>query len=228
MKNLVIVLFMAIATTMGAQNQLQNTISVGGEGKVMVKPDEAALSIGVETNNPDAKVAKSENDAIMAKMIAFLKKSGIDTKDYKTERVNLYQRQDYQTKEKYYQAGQSIQIQIKDLSKYETIMAGLIDAGANQINGVQFKSSEIEKYESEARKKAVQNAQKKAADYAQALGQNVGTAIVVSENSTQAVFPRVYQMKAAAYAESASAADETLAEGEIEITANINITFQLK
>src|SRR5690606_40766899 len=103
MKNLVIVLFMAIATTMGAQNQLQNTISVGGEGKVMVKPDEAALSIGVETNNPDAKVAKSENDAIMAKMIAFLKKSGIDAKDYKTERVNLYQRQDYQTKEKYYQ-----------------------------------------------------------------------------------------------------------------------------
>ena len=227
MKNVLIVLFMAIGTTMSAQNQLQNTISVSGEGKVMVKPDEAVLSIGVETNNPDAKVAKSENDAVMAKMIDFLKKSGMDAKDYKTERVNLYQRQDYESKEKYYQAGQTIQIQIKDLTKYETIMAGLIDAGANQINGVQFKSSQMEKYESDARKKAVQNAQKKAQDYAEALGQNVGTAIVVSENSTQSVFPRVYQMKAAAYAESDSVA-QTLAEGEIEITANINITFQLK
>lgn len=227
MKKLLIVLFMAIGTTMSAQNQPQNTISVGGEGKVMVKPDEALLSIGVETNNPDAKVAKSENDAVMAKMIDFLKKSGIDAKDYKTERVNLYQRQDYESKEKYYQAGQTIQIQIKDLSKYETIMAGMIDAGANQINGIQFKSSQMEKYESEARKKAVQNAQKKAQDYAQALGQNVGTAIVVSENGAQAVFPRMYQMKAAAYAESDTAA-QTLAEGEIEITANINITFQLK
>ncbi|HLV46483.1 MAG TPA: SIMPL domain-containing protein [Flavobacterium sp.] len=227
MKKLLIVLFMAIGTTMSAQNQPQNTISVGGEGKVMVKPDEALLSIGVETNNPDAKVAKSENDAVMAKMIDFLKKSGIDAKDYKTERVNLYQRQDYESKEKYYQAGQTIQVHIKDLSKYETIMAGMIDAGANQINGIQFKSSQMEKYESEARKKAVQNAQKKAQDYAQALGQNVGTAIVVSENGAQAVFPRMYQMKAAAYAESDTAA-QTLAEGEIEITANVNITFQLK
>lgn len=225
MKNLLIVLFMALGTAMHAQTP--NTISVTGEGKVMVKPDEAVLSIGVETNDNDAKEAKNQNDAVMAKMIAFLKKSGINAKDYKTERVNLYQRQDYQSKKKYYQASQSIQIQIKDLDKYETIMAGLIDAGANQINGIQFKSSEVEKYEAEARKKAVQNAKQKANDYAQALGQQVGKAISVFENNTQTILPRVYQMKTAAYAEDASAM-ETVAEGEIEISANINIAFELK
>lgn len=225
MKNLLIVLFMAFGTAMHAQTP--NTISVAGEGKVMVKPDEAVLSIGVETNDSDAKVAKTKNDEVMAKMIAFLKKSGINAKDYKTERVNLYQRQDYQSKKKYYQASQSIQVQIKDLDKYETIMAGLIEAGANQINGIQFKSSEVEKYEAEARKKAVQNAKQKANDYAQALGQQVGKAISVFENSAQTILPRVYQMKAADYAETASAM-ETVAEGEIEISANINIAFELK
>ena len=227
MKNLFIVLFMSIGTLMSAQNQLPNTISVGGEGKVMVKPDEAVLYIGVETNNEDAKIAKTQNDAVMAKMIDFLKKSGVNAKDYKTEQVSLYQRQDYQTKEKYFQASQSIQIQITDLTKYESLMAGLIEAGANKINSVQFRSSEVEKYESEARKKAVENAQKKAKDYAETLGQNVGKALMVYENNTQTIFPRVGQMKAMAYAES-DTATQTLAEGEIEITAHVNISFELK
>lgn len=227
MKNLFIVLFMSIGTLMSAQNQLPNTISVGGEGKVMVKPDEAVLYIGVETNNEDSKIAKTQNDAVMAKMIDFLKKSGVNSKDYKTEQVSLYQRQDYQTKEKYFQASQSIQIQITDLTKYESLMAGLIEAGANKINSVQFRSSEVEKYESEARKKAVENAQKKAKDYAETLGQNVGKALMVYENSTQTIFPRVGQMKAMAYAES-DTATQTLAEGEIEITAHVNISFELK
>lgn len=227
MKNLFIVLFMSIGTLMSAQNQLPNTISVGGEGKVMVKPDEAVLYIGVETNNEDSKIAKTQNDAVMAKMIDFLKKSGVNAKDYKTEQVSLYQRQDYQTKEKYFQASQSIQIQITDLTKYESLMAGLIEAGANKINSVQFRSSEVEKYESEARKKAVENAQKKAKDYAETLGQNVGKALMVYENSTQTIFPRVGQMKAMAYAES-DTATQTLAEGEIEITAHVNISFELK
>lgn len=227
MKNLFIVLFMSIGTLMSAQNQLPNTISVGGEGKVMVKPDEAVLYIGVETNNEDSKIAKTQNDAVMAKMIDFLKKSGVNSKDYKTEQVSLYQRQDYQTKEKYFQASQSIQIQITDLTKYESLMAGLIEAGANKINSVQFRSSEVEKYESEARKKAVENAQKKAKDYAETLGQNVGKALMVFENNTQTIFPRVGQMKAMAYAES-DTATQTLAEGEIEITAHVNISFELK
>lgn len=227
MKNLFIVLFMSIGTLMSAQNQLPNTISVGGEGKVMVKPDEAVLYIGVETNNEDSKIAKTQNDAVMAKMIDFLKKSGVNSKDYKTEQVSLYQRQDYQTKEKYFQASQSIQIQITDLTKYESLMAGLIEAGANKINSVQFRSSEVEKYESEARKKAVENAQKKAKDYAETLGQNVGKALMVYENNTQTIFPRVGQMKAMAYAES-DTATQTLAEGEIEITAHVNISFELK
>ena len=227
MKNLFIVLFMSIGTLMSAQNQLPNTISVGGEGKVMVKPDEAVLYIGVETNNEDSKIAKTQNDAVMAKMIDFLKKSGVNSKDYKTEQVSLYQRQDYQTKEKYFQASQSIQIQITDLTKYESLMAGLIEAGANKINSVQFRSSEVEKYESEARKKAVENAQKKAKDYAETLGQNVGKALMVYENNTQTIFPRVGQMKAMAYAES-DTATQTLAEGEIEITAHVNISFEFK
>jgi len=227
MKNLFIVLFMSIGTLMSAQNQLPNTISVGGEGKVMVKPDEAVLYIGVETNNEDSKIAKTQNDAVMAKMIDFLKKSGVNSKDYKTEQVSLYQRQDYQTKEKYFQASQSIQIQITDLTKYESLMAGLIEAGANKINSVQFRSSEVEKYESEARKKAVENAQKKAKDYAETLGQNVGKALMVYENNTQTIFPRVGQMQAMAYAES-DTATQTLAEGEIEITAHVNISFELK
>ncbi len=228
MKKLIMLCLTIVATqTISAQMQNQpNTINVVGEGKMSVVPDQAIITIGAETKDKDSAKAKKTNDDIIAKVITVLKKSGINEKDYKTQQVSLYKTRDYNSKQDYFVASQSIQINLKDLSKYESLMLSMIDAGANNINGVEFKSSKVADYETEIRKKAVDNAKKKAGDFAVALNQKVGKAVMISDNS-QTVYPRMYAMKAQMMSDSAESMQQTLAIGEIEITASVSISFEL-
>jgi uncharacterized protein YggE len=136
---------------------------------------------------------------------------------------------DYNKKKYTFTANQTIVIHLRDLSKYDAMMMGLVDAGANDIQGVEFRTSKLEQYESEARTKAVQQARAKANDYAAALGQKAGKALVVSDNS-QTYYPIMRNQMAMVKAESMDAGmpRETLAVGEIEVTANVTISFALE
>ncbi len=230
MKKLILATLTILTTQFGQaqmQNNIQNTINVTGEGKMSVTPDQAIITVGAEFKDKDSAKAKSQSDAVMSKMIAFLKQSGIAEKDIKTQRVNLYKSRDYQAKQDYFYASQSLSVTLTNLDNYEKIMGGLMDAGANTINGVEFKSSKVADYESEIRIKAVENAKKKAEDYARALNQKVGKAVFVSDNS-QTIFPRMYSMKATEMMDASGAGQQTLAIGEIEITSNVTIAFELK
>jgi uncharacterized protein YggE len=218
----------ANAQVVDGRGVMQPQINVSGEGKVMVTPDEAVITVGVTNTGADAATVKKENDRVADAIIKYLKSINLAAKDYQTTNVYLHRNYDY-TKKKYtFQAGQTLVINLKDLSKYDTMMMGLVDAGANDIQGVQFKTSKLAQYESEARTKAVQQARAKANDYAAALGQKAGKALVVSDNS-QTYYPVMRnQMMAKAEMMDASASRETLAVGEIEVTSNVTISFALE
>lgn len=219
-----------ISFVMTAQNnpsiETSPQVAVTGTGKVSITPDQVVITFGVESRGDDAATAKKENDAAVAKVIAFVKSMKIADKDYQTQRVNLFKNRDYDTKTDYYQATQTMVITLKDLKKYESLMVGLLEAGINQIQGVDFRSSVLESYQTEVRTKAIADAKKKAEDYAKALGQSLGKAIFVSDqNSSVMPMPRNMMMKG--YAADA-AMEETLAIGEIEVTASVSVRFELK
>ena len=212
-----------------AQNNNNTTpqVSVSGEGSVKIQPDYAIISIGSEIKDVESGKAKKQNDEIIAKMIQIIKKSKIDEKDYQTQRVNLYKSRDYQQKKDYFVANQTVAITLRNLDQYETLMMDLIDAGANAIQGVEFKSTQTEKFASEIRAKAVLDAKKKAQDYAGALDQTIGRALIISDQSFVNT-PRIYSMKTAAFSADAATPEQTLAIGEIEISTNVNVVFELK
>lgn len=225
-KLLFIALTLITSLSMQAQNNTEAPrIVVTGEGKTSISPDEAVLSIGAEIKGKNAATVKLENDKIISNMIAFLKKNNIAEKDFKTQNVSLNKQRDYEEKEDYFVANQILTIHLRDISKYETIMFGLINAGANTIQGVEFKSSKTASFETEVRAKAVEDAKKKANDFAKPLNQSVGKAIFVSDNS-QVINPRLYAMEAKMMAADASGS-QTVAPGEIEIISNVTIHFQL-
>jgi uncharacterized protein YggE len=178
MKNVILVVALFLAITIKAQDQKPQVpqIAVTGEGKVKVIPDQAVINVGFQNSGKDSKEVKTLNDEVVDKVIKYLKKSGIPATDYKTNNVTLYKSYDYEKKKQNFQASQTLSITLKDLSKYDDIMMGLNDAGVNTINGVEFKSSKMEDYEREARKKAMLHAKQKAQDYVSVLGQKVGKA----------------------------------------------------
>lgn len=230
MKRLFLILTVVAAMSLQAQEQkMQPQISVSGEGQVKVIPDEAVLSIAVETKGEASARVKKDNDVIIDKVLKYLKTTKINQKDIKSERVSLYPQYDYTKKKNYYMASQTINITLRDLSQYEVIMDELVKLGVNRVNGVTFQSSELEKLKSEARVLAIKDAQRKASDYAGALGQKVGKAIMVSDNSQSYYNPPIFRNMMMAEAKVASdGGQETIAVGEIEIKTNVNITFILE
>ena len=228
MKKIALLVLVFVGTMATAQVQ-QNTppqINVSGEGKILVAPDQADITIGVTNTGNDAADVKKANDVAIDNIIKYLKGQKLPAADYQTQRVNLGKNYDYTKKKNTYVASQTIVIHLKDLSKYDALMMGLTDAGVNTIDGVSFKTSKQTQYESEARVKAVADAQKKAADYTGALGQKLGKALQVTDN-TQTYYPQVMRTAMYKSEDSMNMPKETLAIGEITITANVNISYQL-
>lgn len=230
MKKAILILSILFLSSTHAQEHKQvPTITVSGEGKVKVIPDQASISISIETKGTKAAEVKKENDQKMDAIIKFIKKANIAKEDYQTQRVSLHPNYDYDKKKHNYVATQSLQILLKDLSKYDELMEGLVNEGINRIDNVEFKSSKMAQFQSEARKLASKDAKGKAEDFVSVLGQKVGKAILISDNSQVYVpQPRMYAMKAMAMDSAVEAPRETLAVGEIEITANVSINFLLE
>ncbi len=227
MKKVILMLALVVMANSFAQEEKQvPMINVSGEGKIKVAPDQVLVSISIDTKGTKAEDVKRENDRKMDGILKFIKKSNVATEDFQTQRISLNPNYDYEKKKYSYIATQSVQILLKDLSKYDALMEGLVNEGINRIDSVEFKSSKMTQLQSDARKLAMKDAKIKAEDYVSVIGQKVGKARLISDNSQ--IFipqPRMYAMKSAASDQAVSR--ETLAIGEIEITANVSVSFNL-
>ena len=106
-------------------------------------------------------------------------------------------------------------------------MDGVVDAGINRIDLVEFKSSKLQEYQSQARKLAMKEAKSKAEDYVSVLNQKVGKALTITDNS-QSYFPQPMFADKMMMTNQSETRRETLAIGEITITATVTVSFLLE
>jgi len=230
MKKLVLFLtIMFMTMSYGQETKQIPQINVNGEGKIKVAPDQVCISATVETKGNNAKDVKKQNDEKMDAVLKFIKKMNIPTADFKTKQVALNPQYDYEKKKTSYNATQTVEIVLKDLSKYDELMEGLVQQGINRLDKVSFETSKLVQLQSDARKLAMKDAKVKAEDYVSVLGQKVGKAFVISDNS-QIYHPQpMYAaMRMKESADTMGASNETLAIGEIEVTANVSVSFILE
>ena len=122
---------------------------------------------------------------------------------------------------------QTIQLTLKDLSKYESLLSKLIEGGVNRVDSIEFRVAEPRKYKDDARLKAIRAAKEKATAMAAELGQTVGKPWEITEEvePTSSPFQNV-QVAAGFVAPDAS--QSTVAPGQIAIRASIRVSFQLE
>ncbi|MES2747374.1 MAG: SIMPL domain-containing protein [Bacteroidota bacterium] len=230
MKRIIIILTVVFATMANAQEQQKQVpqINVSGEGKIKVTPDKVSINFGVTNIGKEASEVKKLNDETVDKVMKFIKKFGIATADYQTTNVSLNRTYDYDKKKYNYQASQSVTILLKDISKYDSLMMGLVDNGINNITNVEFQSSKIEEHKSAARKAAITEAKHKAEDYVSVLGQKVGKALLISDASSVYYPQPMYKEMRTMAAGASDAQQETLAVGEIEVVATVTVSFVLE
>src|SRR5258708_7954860 len=117
------------------------SVSVSGEAELKVAPDEAVMTVGVETPDPTLQAAKARNDEAVKRVLAAAVAAGVESRHIQTEYVEIEPRyKDYDRKEIVsFVARKAVVVTIKHLDRFEAIVAGVLDAGANILQGIQFK-----------------------------------------------------------------------------------------
>lgn len=228
MKNFFVLIFLISGFAMNAQNsKIEPLVNVSGVGKIKAIPDGVDIRVRVESEGSEARAVKAENDQAIDAVIKFLRSQGIDSKDVQTEYINLSKNYDYNKKIYNFKANQTLTVKLKDISKYEGVMTGLLNSGINRIDGVQFTASNMEALKAEARVKAILNAKEKAMAYAGALGQSIGKAVQISETGSVNPQPPMYKARMMSVEADSMGGGETIAPGELTFTSRVSVSFEL-
>jgi uncharacterized protein YggE len=210
-------------------------ISVLGTAEMNVAPDEVVLTLGVDSRDTVLEVAKSQNDARTKKVIKLALAAGVEQKNIQTSALRMGPTYSDERVPRLlgYEVSQTMAITLKDVSKYESLMTRLLEAGVNRVDDASFHVSEPRKYRDEARSKAVAAAKEKAAAMAKELGQTIGKPWEVTEESDTGYplvngFANTRTKANYAYSGDAAAEESTIAPGQVTIRASVRVSFQLE
>lgn len=200
-------------------------LTVQGDGRVSVSPDIARLSFGVSAQGETAGDAMSEmNGAARAVLDFLLTDEGLDSADVQTGQLSLSPRY---PEGRYgegqiigYDARTSVDVVVRDLSRLGGIMDAAIAEGANGLGALNFDLADRSSAQDEARRRAVADAQARAALYADAAGVSLGPIVALSETGASPVPMGMV----ASYVRSEAA----IAEGSVDISASVTIVYSLE
>ena len=172
--------------TVPAPQQGQGLITVVGEGKVKVEPDTARINIGVEVMRPTVREATDANQELVAAVLDALRQAGIPDEDMQTSGFSVYAERygpngPLPEDEVNYRVTNTVQVTVRDLGTIGDVLDAAIEAGANNIYGIEFLLEDRDAAESEARAAAVADAEAKAAELAELNGVSVGNVVAISE-----------------------------------------------
>lgn len=211
-----------------------SSINVVGNGEIKITPDVAYLYLGVESTAGTAAAAQKQTAAVMTKLSALLKNDWkIAAKDITTDQFYVSPNYTYNEKEgqkvKDYTSTHMLKVTYRDLSKIGELLDAASDAGANRIQNVSFASENPEQYEEQAIAKAMTSANKKAAAIAKAAGRTLGGAVSISLNGADTPIIYAQYDRNMAMENSAAAAPKTSIEpGEITVTAQLTVQYEMK
>lgn len=227
---------------LGEHQPEPRTVTVTGDAEVRVVPDEVILTLGVENWSKDLDAAKRRNDEIVQGVLAVARRYDIDAKHVQTDHVSIEPRYEdsYEQKEFIgYFVRKTVVVTLRDISKFEDLLSSVLEAEANYVHGVQFRTTELRKHRDEARALAIKAAREKAVALAGELGQEVGQPLtireeqagwwswynawwgsrwggMVSQNVVQNAGPGAYE------------GDGSLAPGQISVNARVTVEFELQ
>lgn len=231
MITLILTFLLALAglTAQAADNPAYNTIAVQGNSYQELEADQALVTISVVSSARTVQGAQAENAQIMNQVQQQLRLQGITSEQMNTSGYYLsplYSDKAADNKPAAiigYSLSHSLNVRINDLAQTGTIIDTALAAGANQISGVTFTKKDEAQAKNFALQAAVKDATSKAEALAAALGKQLVTPISVTENNVSYSMPDYSRMLS-----KVGAPETSIIPGKIEVTASVNIIFQMQ
>jgi len=219
------------------------SISVNGDAVVKVVPDEVVLTLGVETRHEELSTAKRHNDERVQRVISVAKHLGIQEKYIQTDFINISPEYEYRSdgidRIVGYRIGKTVQITLRDINQFDELLASALEAGANYVHGVDFRTTELRKYRDQARALAIKAAEEKAQALAEELGRTAGEpqSIVEQSSGWWSSYNSWWGSRWGSYVSQnviqnaglqAFTTEGGTALGQISVNASVHVTFELK
>lgn len=209
-----------------APTNADRTVTVSGTATIKAKPDEAVVSLGVQTEANTAQAALADNATKMTALIAALMDRGVAKDDIATSYVSIYPTYGNNGMDiTGYQAVNQIDVTIRDISKVGEVIDDAVKAGANLSNGITFKLSDENQGVNQALADAVANARSKAETLAGAGDAQLGQVVSIQEGSAGYTPPIYYGRDLAA--SSAGAASTPIQAPTLETQVSVTVTWLL-
>jgi len=205
-------------------------VKTTGTAELKVTPDKAVVELGVERQSATAKEAKAAVTYTSRKILAALKALNVEDKDIQTAYLYLQPMIDYRKGVRItnFTAGQSLSVTLRDLSKLDGVLDAVISAGANQIGGIEYQSSDLRKHRDQARDEAAKAAREKAEALAKALGNEIGKTHSIEEvHQTEGYYGPMAGFAANIGLDKRSSAAPSTAPGELTVKASVVVSFDL-
>ena len=202
----------------------QQTVKVTGEAALQATPDQAIITIGVQTENIDPKLAQQENAQTISEIITILKQLGIAESKIKTSDYRIDPQYNYiEGKEifKNYKVHHMLQIKTKDIEKVGSIIDAAVKHGANSVSNIHFSLANSESYYNQALTIALNNAYEKATTLTRAIDAHLHPIPIQIEELSAPTPPVIYQ--ATSYVKASST---PVMPGELQITATIRVEYK--
>ena len=222
-----------------AQNNIEPPlVTVTGQAEVRVPPDEVLFTLAVENVDRDMLVANKKTDDSVKQILTIARKNNIKPEDVQTSQISIqpkYNTDDlpYESRERVkrvlvgYEVSKTVTIRLRDISRFDELLADVLKAGITRLSNLQFLDSQIRKHRDEARRMAMRAAQEKAKLLAGEIGQAIGPAYSITEDTPE--YGRdntMYQNVSTRSGETAESESPT-APGSLSVTVRVTVRFRL-
>jgi uncharacterized protein YggE len=234
---------LAASAAMASAAQAQTSVTIAETAPVVTlnvtgsvdhAPDIATIGTGVETRAPTAKQAMADNAARAQALIAALAKAGIDRKDVQTSGVRLSAQYDYSARNADgsqgqprfigYEAANQLSVIVRDVDRLGDVMDAMVAAGATSLSGPSFGIDDPAPLLTEARGKALKDAQARADFYARQTGYRAARLIAITDNGGDAGGPRPMPMM---MAKADRAGSTPIEPGQVAASVSLTVQFAL-
>jgi uncharacterized protein len=204
------------------------TVTVQGDGSAEGPPDQAVISLAVQTQAPSAAAAMASNATKATALVAALVADGIAKAQIQTSGLSVQPNYNSNgTVITSYQVTNSVTVTVNDVARSGTVIddAASVAGNAVRVNGISFDVQNETPLVSQARAAAVEQASGQARVLATAAGMSLGTLCSLQDNTSLSVPPPIYgPVSAPAMAKAASTPIEA---GSEQVTANVTVVYEL-
>lgn len=220
--------------TAGAQETKESAplITVTGSAEIRVQPDEVIFKIEIENLDKDIMAAKRANDEGVKKVLALARSYQLEPQNVKTDYISVEPRyNDLLDKSREflgYAVSKTVVIRLKDLTRFEGLLSDALRAGVHRVYDVEFRTTQIRKHRDQARSLAIKAAQEKAIALTREIGQKIGKAHSITEDSDSrgsSPLNNLYISEGGNY--SSSDSESAFAIGQITVSARVTVSFEL-